>query len=442
MRVFRQKGCKTWRVRFSVGCRQYDETLGTRLKEVAESKAKELVRERELEAAGILAPKVQRDAAQAPLKELLQNWLTVGLSPEVTTKHRTYCRNRSEKVFSECNWRYLRDVTATGFEAWRAAERKNGVAAKTLNEYLGHLRSFLGWLEQRGMILANPLRMVKPLRVVKEDDKRAFTLEELQLLVAVVPWYRACVYILAAFTGLRRAELGSLTWNRVILDGNPPRIELEAKRTKNRKGETLPLHADALAALQRLKKAGSTNYRARFVAFKGIVQMERFRKDLVLAGIALKDARGRELEFHSLRRTWATFLNGAGTAPSVAMQLLRHTDPRLTMGTYTDASLLPIAAALEKVPSLGSSLISSLHAGKTCPNVSKTGKGRKVQRETKAAESEGFRVDLALVVHDGPKALLADREGFEPSVSFTPHTLSRRARSTTLAPALARRRGR
>jgi integrase len=366
----------------------------------------------------------------------------VGLSPEVTAKHRTYCKSRPTKIFSECGWQYLRHVTATDFESWRATQRKNGVAAKTLNEYLGHLRSFLGWLEQRGMILVNPLRMVKPLRVVKEDDKRAFTLEELQLLVAAVPWYRACIYILAAFTGLRRAELGSLTWNRVILDGNLPRIELEAKRTKNRKGETLPLHVDALAALQRLKKAGATNYRARFVAFKGILQMKRFRKDLVLAGIAIKDARGRELEFHSLRRTWATFLNGSGTAPSVAMQLMRHTDPRLTMGTYTDASLLPLAAALEKVPSLGSSLISSLHAGKTCPKVSRAGKGREVQSETKGTESVAFRGDLAPVVQHSPKTLLADREGFEPSVSFTPHTLSRRARSTTLAPALARRRGR
>ncbi len=31
---------------------------------------------------------------------------------------------------------------------------------------------------------------------------------------------------------------------------------------------------------------------------------------------------------------------------------------------------------------------------------------------------------------------LADREGFEPSVTLLPHTLSKRAHSTTLTPAL------
>jgi len=117
MRVFRQSGCKTWRVRFSVGLHKYDEPLGTRLKEVAESKAREMVRERELEAAGILPPKNQRETAQAPLKELLEKWLSVGLSPEVSRKHRAYSRNRPLTVFAECGWRFVRDVTAASFEA-------------------------------------------------------------------------------------------------------------------------------------------------------------------------------------------------------------------------------------------------------------------------------------------------------------------------------------
>jgi integrase len=292
MRIFRQNGCKTWRVRFSVGCRQYDEPLGTRLKEVAETKARTLIRETELEAAGMLAPKIQRDVAQSPLKELLEEWLAVGLSSEVTPKHRVYSRNRPEKVFTDCGWRFMRDVSATEFEAWRNSERAKGAKPKTLNEYLGHLRSFFGWMENRGMILANPLRLLKPLRVVREDSKRAFTLQELQRLVAAVPRYRACVYTLAAFTGLRKAELRSLIWNRVRLDGKLPVIELEAKLTKNRKGGTLPLHADAVAALEELK-AGLLKGRCSFSsvalpkwsAFGRIWSLPGWRRSSPAAGI-------------------------------------------------------------------------------------------------------------------------------------------------------------
>ena len=37
------------------------------------------------------------------------------------------------------------------------------------------------------------------------------------------------------------------------------------------------------------------------------------------------------------------------------------------------------------------------------------------------------------------KTIVADREGFEPSVTLLPHTLSKRAHSTTLTPALGRK---
>ena len=39
------------------------------------------------------------------------------------------------------------------------------------------------------------------------------------------------------------------------------------------------------------------------------------------------------------------------------------------------------------------------------------------------------------------KCEMADREGFEPSVTLLPHTLSKRAHSTTLTPALGREGG-
>ena len=42
--------------------------------------------------------------------------------------------------------------------------------------------------------------------------------------------------------------------------------------------------------------------------------------------------------------------------------------------------------------------------------------------------------DLQSSIHD--LTAMADREGFEPSVTLPPHTLSKRAHSTTLTPAL------
>jgi hypothetical protein len=72
----------------------------------------------------------------------------------------------------------------------------------------------------------------------------------------------------------------------------------------------------------------------------------------MLFGIEFINAKGYRADFHSLRHTLATNLARAGTAPRVAMEIMRHSDMRLTSKTYTDAGLLPVADAVLKLPSL------------------------------------------------------------------------------------------
>ena len=80
--------------------------------------------------------------------------------------------------------------------------------------------------------------------------------------------------------------------------------------------------------------------------------MKRFKADLKAAGIEFVNATGHRADFHSLRHTLATNLARAGTAPRVAMEIMRHSDLRLTAKTYTDAGLLPVADAVLKLPYL------------------------------------------------------------------------------------------
>ena len=57
-RVFKQKGSRVYRGRYKLsnGPRLYEVPLGTDLKHVAEAKLRKLVREKEEELAGLLAP--------------------------------------------------------------------------------------------------------------------------------------------------------------------------------------------------------------------------------------------------------------------------------------------------------------------------------------------------------------------------------------------------
>jgi integrase len=80
-------------------------------------------------------------------------------------------------------------------------------------------------------------------------------------------------------------------------------------------------------------------------------RIERFRRDLKKAGVIYCDAQGRVADFHALRKTFDTHLQLNGAMPRVTMELMRHSDMRLTMKTYTDATLLPIAEAVNALPS-------------------------------------------------------------------------------------------
>jgi integrase len=79
--------------------------------------------------------------------------------------------------------------------------------------------------------------------------------------------------------------------------------------------------------------------------------MKTFRRDLSRAGIVYQDAVGRRVDFHSLRMVFDTWLAVSGAHSRVAMELMRHSDLKLTMKIYTDVSQLPLTASVAALPS-------------------------------------------------------------------------------------------
>jgi len=74
------------------------------------------------------------------------------------------------------------------------------------------------------------------------------------------------------------------------------------------------------------------------------------RIDLKAAGIPYQDREGRFLDFRSLRHTFGTNLAKAGVQPKVAQELMRHSDVKLTLNTYSHVGLDDLAGAVEKLP--------------------------------------------------------------------------------------------
>ena len=180
---------------------------------------------------------------------------------------------------------------------------------------------------------------------------------------------RALLYAVLVTTGLRKGELAALTVGDVLLDDGQPVIVLPGADAKNGQRATLPLRADIAAELrawidekaeglcgQRVGVAGVTEPPADAPLFyvpSALVKI--LDRDLAAAGIPKRDDRGRTVDVHALRHTFASHLVAAGVAPRTAQAALRHSSLELTMQHYTDPRLLDVAGALAALPALPTS---------------------------------------------------------------------------------------
>ena len=109
--------------------------------------------------------------------------------------------------------------------------------------------------------------------------------------------------------------------------------------------------------------------------------------------------RGEYADFHSLRKTFGTMLTLAEVGQRTVMELMRHSDMRLTVKTYTDANMLPISAAI--------GLLSAFAARK-----------QYLQIDSQKLVSEGPSVSATVPLKTAaPILLTAGNETFSPSKS-------------------------
>ena len=341
---------KLWRGRYKLpgDLKWRDVKLETTDKVVAGERLRRIVREAEHEREGFTLPKTIREGILKPWDEVSKNYVeqaTIGCNAR-------YVEGLSYQLKAlgrECGWLILRDVTADSFCVWRNQNRAQK-AVKTLNEYLTAASAMLGWLVKRRILSANPLGEVDRIPMTGEKTlvRRALSVEEIMRLLAVAG-LRCVVYLAALKTGLRRGELEKLRWADVVFDGKKPMIRLRAAVSKNRRTAEQPLDAELVRELRALR--GSAPDSAK-VFDRLIPRMPRFRDDLEAAQIPFEDECGRRVDFHALRMTYNMLIDIAGANGRTAMELMRHSDPKLTFDNYNDRTTLPKWEVVNSLPTL------------------------------------------------------------------------------------------
>lgn len=326
-------------------------------KRVAEEMLRTMRQNLENERVGLAPAASITAAASVPLAEHLTAYLE-SVASSGKSKNTVGAYKRGISTFlSRSGWKTVADAGPAGFDRWRLDHTPS---PKYANDVLGFLRTFFGWMVRRKLLAADPLADVVKTKVRNDGCKRAaFTPAQLDALCAVVPPVRAFAYRFSGYTGIRRGEMNQLRWGDFDLDGNPPSVVVRASISKNARTERLPINADVVALLRAMRPDMVQPFE--WVFRNRVPNMDTMHRDLKRAGIPRTDANGAKFDFHALRTTYATLLNAANVPPRVAMQLMRHSDMKLTMRTYTNASGLPLAEGVAALPafSLPPALVST-----------------------------------------------------------------------------------
>lgn len=322
--------------------------LGVSDKQAAEAKLREIVRDKERERCGVIAPETSRRDALRPISELVSEFVADRQRVGRCAGHVRQLREKLARLGKECSWRTVGDITAASFVAWRT--RQATLSAKTLNEYHHAVSAFCNWLRRQGRGFSeNPFNMIEKVSLVGQETfkRRALTAVEITSLLTHSEDRRA-IYVLAIYTGLRRGELAKLVWSDLTLEGETPSVRVRASTAKNRKDAELGLHPRAAIELLAVRAALGNVMPQQPVFAAGLPSPDQFQADLDAAGISRTET--NRVDFHSLRHTFGTLLSLNGVTPRVAMEAMRHSDMKLTMKTYTDAAQLPVSDAVNALP--------------------------------------------------------------------------------------------
>ena len=242
-------------------------------------------------------------------------------------------RHTARRIARDLGDLRLEDVTPEVLEQWKATLTASN---RTVAKYLVILHGIFRRAMKVWGLPRNPAAAVERPRFHVSDDIDAFSPAEVHALVrAAGSEQDACLYLTAAFTGLRLGELLGLRWEDVDFEADTIRVRHNWSggregTPKSGRGRAVPMMEEVAQALAR------HGQRERFTGEQHLVFCDPLGRHLGYKSLshrykeALARAKLRPLRFHDLRHTFGSIAIDQATIVQV-QAWMGHADVQTTM---------------------------------------------------------------------------------------------------------------
>lgn len=223
-----------------------------------------------------------------------------------------------------------------------ASLAKEGLAETTQARHRASLSEFLSWCDRQGVLVANPMGKLKPLKTA-ERLPRPIPADELQKLTRQIKKLNLrerTLFMLLLETGMRIGEALGLDWEDVNLSPGQEEVRVFGKRKKERVIPLLFEH-DCRNLLRSLQLQDGFTTGAVFRTGKENERRMHYTSAVYHWNKLLETAGVTGHTLHALRHTCATYLYAQGVDLGMIRRLLGHAKMQTTeVYTKVDTSQL------------------------------------------------------------------------------------------------------